>query len=222
MQMRHMRNVPALTEEECRLLRRKTVAVIGCGGLGGYLVEQLARLGVGTIRCVDGDVFDESNLNRQLLCTTATLGCSKAETAAQRVREIDPSIQVQAYPVFMDDANAHRLIAGCDVVLDGLDSIPARKLLSDACRKASIPWIYGAVSGWVAQAALCLPEDAFIEKIYPPEAKAKEKSVPAFTPVLCAGMQIALCVKQLTGRPVSSGVLHHWDLLEEEYTQLKV
>ena len=64
MQARYERNIPSLTEAESELLRTKKVAVIGCGGLGGYIIEQLARLGIGTIRIVDGDVFEESNLNR--------------------------------------------------------------------------------------------------------------------------------------------------------------
>ena len=220
--MDRIRNIPALSREECDLLREKTVAVIGCGGLGGYLAEQLARLGVGQIRFADGDVFDETNGNRQLLCTDVTLGRNKAEAAAQRVREIDPQIQVRAFAVNMDARNAKELIAGCDVVLDGLDNIPARKILAQACREAKIPWVYGAVSGWVAQAAVCMPADRLVEKLYPTDAEPKDKSVLAFTPALCAGMQMALCVKLLTGRPVRSGVLHHWDVQEEMYTQLKV
>ena len=67
--MRYSRNIPALSEAECVALQGKTVAVIGCGGLGGYLIEYLTRIGIGTIRCVDGDVFEESNLNRQLLAS---------------------------------------------------------------------------------------------------------------------------------------------------------
>ena len=72
----YTRNIPALTAEECMLLSGKQVAVIGCGGLGGYLIEYLARIGIGSIRCVDGDVFEESNLNRQLLSTPSLLGTS--------------------------------------------------------------------------------------------------------------------------------------------------
>ena len=67
MERRYERNIPALSDQECRLLRSKRVAVIGCGGIGGYLIELLARIGVGYILAVDGDVFDESNFIRQLL-----------------------------------------------------------------------------------------------------------------------------------------------------------
>ena len=78
---RYSRNIPALSAQECTLLRTKKIAVIGCGGLGRHIIELMTRIGIGAIRAVDGDVFDSSNLNRQLLSETALLGCSKAETA---------------------------------------------------------------------------------------------------------------------------------------------
>ena len=218
--MRYSRNVPALSETECIALQGKTVAVIGCGGLGGYLIEYLTRIGVGSIRCVDGDVFEESNLNRQLLSSPALLGTGKAAAAAARIREINPHVQAEALPVFLDDDNARELIAGCDAVLDALDSIDARKILAQACAEENIPYIYGAIAGWVAQAAICMPGDKLIEKLYPEDSVIKDKSVLCFTPALCAAMQACLCVKLLTGKPVETGILHYTDLFYEEYTQI--
>ena len=220
--MRYSRNIPALSEADCAALRTKTVAVIGCGGLGGFLLEYLARIGVGCIRCVDGDVFDESNLNRQLLSTVDLLGCSKANAAVARIQAINPDVQVQAYGVFLDDANARELIAGCDAVLDALDNIEARKTLAKACAEEKIPYIYGAINGWVAQAAICMPTDALMDKLYPEDARINDKSVLSFTPALCAAMQASLCVKLLTGKPVETGVLHYADLFYEEYTQISM
>lgn len=220
MESRHIRNVPALTEAECALLRTKKVAVIGCGGLGGYLVEYLARIGIGAIRCVDGDCFEESNLNRQLLSSVSALGNSKAEAAAARIVAIDPSVAVQACPVFLTEDNAAGLIAGCDAVLDALDNIPARKILAKACDAANIPYIYGAISGWVAQAAISMPGDRLVEQLYPEGTSVKDKSVLSFTPALCASLQASLCVKLLTGRSVETGKLHYFDLLHEEYEQI--
>ena len=89
MEERYIRNLGALTEEECAVLRGKTVFVAGCGGLGGYLIEMLLRLGVGEIRAADGDVFEASNLNRQLLSSPSTLGSGKAAAAAARAKEIN-------------------------------------------------------------------------------------------------------------------------------------
>lgn len=216
----YTRNIPALTAEECMLLSGKQVAVIGCGGLGGYLIEYLARIGIGSIRCVDGDVFEESNLNRQLLSTPSLLGTSKAKAAADRIRKINPHVQAEAFPVFLEEANARELITGCDAVLDGLDSIPSRRILAKACNDANIPYIYGAISGWVAQAAVCMPGEDLIGKLYPENAVIQDNSVLSFTPALCASMQASLCVKLLAGRPVETGILHYVDLFYEEYTQI--
>jgi len=217
MDARYTRNVPALSEAECALLRTKKAAVIGCGGLGGHLIELLARVGVGCIRAVDGDVFDESNLNRQLLSEEALLGISKAAAAAERIRKINSGVKAEAVPVFLDADNAANLIEGCDVVLDALDNIPARRILAKACDEAGIPYVYGAISGWVAQAALCLPGDGLIEKLYPAEAVIRDKSVLSFTPAFCASLQAALCIKVLTGRPAEHGILQYCDLLHQEF-----
>lgn len=215
--MRYRRNIPALSEAECAALRGKTVAVIGCGGLGGYLIEYLARIGVGKIRCVDGDVFEESNLNRQLLSSISLLGTSKARAAAERVSAINPDVQVVAYPIFLDETNSRQLIAGCDAVLDALDSIPARKILAKACASEQIPLIYGAIQGWVAQAAVCMPGSNLMDRLYPENAVIKDKSVLSFTPALCASMQVSLATKLLTGRPVDTETLYYFDLLHQEF-----
>lgn len=218
MDARYERNIPALTEAECKLLRSKKVLVVGCGGLGGYILEYLARIGIGSIRCVDADRFDRSNLNRQLLCTEETLGKPKAATAAARLMEIvDPSVSAEGICAFLDETNVDALLDGCDAVIDALDNIPARKLLAKACSAAGIPYFFGAISGWAAQAALSLPGDRLVETLYPEDVALKDKSVLSFTPALCASMQVALCIKHLVGRPVKSGTVYYFDLLNQEY-----
>lgn len=218
MEARFIRNIPALSEAECALLRTKKICVIGCGGLGGNLIEQLSRIGVGTIRAVDGDVFEESNLNRQLLSDVPSIGTVKAEAAARRIQRVNPEICVEAVYVFLDETNAEALIDGCDIVLDALDNIDARRILGAACERKNIPYIYGAISGWVAQAAVSLPGDHLVDRLYPAGAAIRDKSVLSFTPALCAAMQASLCVRVLTGREVEHGVLYFFDLSEPEFT----
>lgn len=217
MEPRYARNIPALTEEECDLLRTKKVAVIGCGGLGGHLIDQLARIGIGSIRAVDGDVFEQTNLNRQLLSSVPLLGISKAGAAAEHIARVNPGITAEAKEVFLTEANAAQLIDGCDVVLDALDNPASRKILADACQQAGIPYIYGAISGWVAQAAISMPGDRLIHTLYPEEIEIRDKSVLSFTPALCASLQVSLCVKLLTGRTVETGQIHYFDLLNQEF-----
>jgi len=217
MQPRYERNIPALTEGECFLLQNKRVLVVGCGGLGGHIIDQLCRIGIGHLRVVDGDVFDETNLNRQLLSSVPHLGMAKAEAAAAHIARVNPDAAVEAVKCFLTEANAAELVAGCDVVLDALDNIPARKLLASACEAAGIPYIYGAIQGWIAQAGISMPGDKLIETLFPQEVEIRDKSVLSFTPALCASLQCALCVKLLTGRPVETGTVSYFDLLNQEF-----
>ena len=216
MQARYVRNIPALSEEECLTLRQKKLLLVGCGGLGGHILEQLARIGVGAIRVVDGDVFEETNLNRQLLSEVSILGSGKAKAAADRIRRVNPDVMVESAAEFLTEENAAMLLHGCDAVLDALDNIPSRKILAAACAEAGIPYIYGAISGWVAQAGVSMPGDGLIELLYPEGTILKDKSVLSFTPALCASLQVSLCVKLLTGRPVETGTIYHFDLLNPE------
>ena len=165
MQDRYLRNVPALTEEECRLLSEKRVLIVGCGGLGGNLISILSRIGIGHLRIVDGDVFEPTNLNRQLFSSVTALGHNKARIAAQRASFINPDVEVDVVEEFFTEENADALLRDCDIVMDALDNIPGRRLLSAACRKAGLPLVYGAISGWVAQWALSLPGDKLVEKL---------------------------------------------------------
>ena len=222
MDRRYLRNIPAISQAEQAILAGKTVAVIGCGGLGGHLIELLCRMGIGSIRVVDGDVFEESNLNRQLLSTMLTLGTSKARAAAERVRAISPETRVTAYPVFLDENNAAGIIGGCDAVLDALDSPQARRILAKACEAARIPYIFGAISGWVAQAAVSMPGDRLMEKLFPEDTVLGDRSVLSFTPALCAALQASLCLKLLLGRPAEHGKILYADLLDLEFEYIPV
>jgi molybdopterin/thiamine biosynthesis adenylyltransferase len=217
MDARYLRNLSALSEEECRLLRTKRILVVGCGGLGGYIIEMLARIGVGAIRAVDGDSFDETNLNRQLLSLPKVLGQSKAQVAAMRIAEVNPEVEAEAYYAFFDETNAEKLISGCDLVMDALDNIESRRILAAWCEKFGVPLVYGAISGWVAQAAVSLPGDNFIEKLYPSGVEINDKSALAFTPALCAAMQCALATRLLCGREIKSSSLKYFDLLNMEF-----
>lgn len=222
MNPRYARNIPALTEEECRMLWNKRILVVGCGGLGGHIIDQLARIGVGFLRVVDGDVFESTNLNRQLLSRIPLLGTSKAKAAADHVARVNPDMKVEAVDTFMTRQRVHGLIEGCDAVLDALDNIPSRRLLAAACAEAGIPYVYGAIQGWVAQAGISMPGEDLIGKLFPQEVEITDKSVLSFTPALCASMQTALCVKLLVGRPVETGTVYYFDLLNQEFETISM
>ena len=220
MEERYIRSLGALTEQECDTLHRKTVFVAGCGGLGGYLIEMLLRLGVGTIRAADGDCFEASNLNRQLLSSPLSLGQSKADAAARRAALVNPDVRFVPISQFVMTENAAELIQGCDAVLDALDNIQARRLLAHACAEAGIPLIHGAICAWSAQAAVVMPGDDLIDRIYPEGVSLSSKASLSCTPPFCAALQTALCTRLLTGRPLETGRLYVADLLNMELESL--
>ena len=220
MELRYQRNIPALKEEECAALRKKKVLVVGCGGLGGHILDQLARIGVGFLRVVDGDAFEASNLNRQLLSSVPLLGVNKAKAAAAHIARVNPEVTVETAEEYLTEANAGALIDGCDAVVDALDNIPSRRILASVCADAGIPYIYGAIQGWVAQAAVSMPGDDLITRLFPEDVEIRDRSVLSFTPALCASVQASLCIKLLTGRPVETGTIYYFDLLNQEFEKI--
>ena len=221
MEERYSRNIPSVSAEEQAALARRRVLVAGCGGLGGYLIEYLARMGVGEITAVDGDVFEPSNLNRQLLSTQALLGTGKALAARERVRAVNPAVAVRAVEAFLDGENAGGLVRGQDLVLDALDSVPARLLLEDACAREGVTIVHGAIQGWSAQVSVVPAGSGLLRRLYGSQATPREKSSLPFTPPLCAAVQAAEAVKLLCGRaPELAGKLLLADLRRMEWDVL--
>jgi len=206
---RYVRNIGTLGVDGQAKLLLSSAVVVGCGGLGGWIVELLARAGVGRLTLVDGDVFSESNLNRQALCTEAALGCNKAEVAAARVREINSAVETVVYPVMMTEDNAEELIGKNSVAFDALDNFPSRLLLLEATRELGIPMIHGAIAGWWGQVCAVEASNEVLTSLWEGRGdKGIEMSVgtPGFTPATAASMQVALGIRTLIEKPVSSGL----------------
>ncbi len=201
---RYQRNRKTISAAEQLTLFRSRVVVIGCGGLGGYILEELARLGVGQLVAVDNDVFEEHNLNRQLLATISTLGRFKAEVAAERIASINPSVEIVPVKEAFTGENGERLLAGSQVVVDALDTIGARLLLSSVCGKLAIPLVHGAICGWFGQVSTQFPGEDTLGKLYLrcTEDRGMEKIYgnPSFTPAAVASLQTAEVCKILLGR----------------------
>lgn len=160
--------------DQARLLRSR-VAVVGLGGLGGTVVEILAREGVGRLTLIDGDNFEASNLNRQLFSLPELLDTPKAAGAAHRVARLNPSAEASVHPIFLTAANADALLAGADLVVDCLDNLPARFVLESAARRAGIPLISAAIGGVAGHVTTVFPEDEGLRLIYgPPESAGKK------------------------------------------------
>jgi molybdopterin/thiamine biosynthesis adenylyltransferase len=200
---RYSRNRKTISTDEQRKLFKSTVAVIGCGGLGGYIIEELARLGVGTIKVIDPDVFEEHNLNRQILCTMEQLGKAKVEAAKGRVSAVNPAVLVEPVKDFFSAANGADLLKGVQAVADGLDSIPSRVVLADVCEAMGLPLVHGSIGGWYGQITTQIPGDRSIQKIYGAckSSAGVEKILgnPAFTPAVVASLEVAELCKVLLG-----------------------
>jgi molybdopterin/thiamine biosynthesis adenylyltransferase len=218
---RYQRNISALSEEECAKLGRAHVGVAGCGGLGGHVIDQLARIGVRQLSVIDGDVFEDSNLNRQLLCRERDIGAPKAQRAAEYVHEVNSQVKVRACQTLLTDSNAAELLAGCDCVVDALDSCSGKLMVARACSKLGIPLVHGAIAGWYGQVAVVLPGDELMETIYDaPSADSIHKELGNLAPTCActAAHMAAETVKLLCGRAtLPHGVLFTLDLLNEEY-----
>lgn len=203
---RYQRNRDTIDVADQLKLCRSTVAVIGCGGLGGYVIEQLARLGVGTIVAFDPDVFEEHNLNRQLLSSPEAVGQTKVSSAAERVAEINPAVKLIARHVAYSRQN-QALLGGCDVVVDALDSIRTRFDLAASCRELGITLVHGAIAGWYGQVTTQFPGERTIEALYSRwvEGRGAEKQLgnPSFTPALVASIEAAEVCKVLLGKGTS-------------------
>lgn len=201
---RYDRNMQALSAEECATLATKRVTVVGCGGLGGLVIEALARIGVGHLRVIDGDVFEESNLNRQLLCTEEVLGREKALVAAERVAAINGEIEAEPIVAYLDENNAAELLCGADCVVDCLDNLEARFWMAHACQHLGIPVVYGAIAGWFGQVCTVYPGDASFVSIYGEpfgESQHKKLGNLPFTAYAISSFQAAEAVKVILDRP---------------------
>jgi sulfur-carrier protein adenylyltransferase/sulfurtransferase len=150
---RHLR-LPEVGLEGQRRLEAARVLLLGAGGLGSPAAFYLAAAGVGTLRLVDDDLVDRSNLQRQVLHTDARIGSPKVDSAAATLSALNPRTRIEPVCERATSSNVERLLEGVDVVVDGADNFPARYLLNDACVKLGKPLVYGAVHRFEGQASV--------------------------------------------------------------------
>ena len=199
---RYDRNKSLISQEDQDLLASKTIAVIGAGGLGGHLAELIARLGIGKLIIIDGDVFEESNLNRQRFSNENNLGKPKALEAKRELEKINSQVDIIAVHDTVSKKNGKDLLEGADLVLDGVDNARTRLLLEDLCNQLQIPLVHGAIGGWYGQVSVVMPGDVTLSTIYSdPDMEGVEKELgnPSFTPALIASYQVAEALKVVLG-----------------------
>lgn len=151
---RYRRQITLFGAENQQKLADAHVAVIGAGGLGSPALLYLAGAGVGTVTIIDDDVVDTSNLHRQVIHTTAGVGRSKAESAAEAMRELNPEVQVRLFNKRLTWANASEAFEGADVIMDGADNFDTRHIASTSAARLGIPHVWGSILGFEAQTSV--------------------------------------------------------------------
>ena len=197
-------------------LKQSKVCVVGVGGLGNPITTRLAAMGIGRIRIVDRDIIELSNLHRQTMFNEDDVGQVKVETAAKKLRKLNPDIIIEELPVSVNDYTAFDVVDGCDVVIDALDSVNARYSLNKACIEKKIPFVTGAAVGVTGQSFTILPnETACYHCLFPAldEDSMPTCSIEGVHPSILSiigGIEVSEAVKIITGKEPSlkDRVLH--------------
>ena len=200
-------------------LKNSKVCVVGTGGLGHPIITRLTAMGVGTLRIVDRDVIELSNLHRQTMFDEDDVGQVKVEVAAKKLKKLNPDCNIEALAISVNDYTALEVIEGCDVVIDALDSVNARYALNKACVKLNIPFVTGAAVGVSGQVFTVLPkESACYFCMFPDldEDTMPTCSIEGVHPSILSivgGIEVAEAVKIIIGKkPSLSEKILHIDL----------
>jgi adenylyltransferase/sulfurtransferase len=211
---------PAIGEAGQERIQRAAVCVVGCGALGSFQAEALARAGVGRLRLIDRDYVDYTNLQRQWLYdeNDARDESPKAVAAARRLHQINRHVQAEPFVADLTPSNAEELAATFDLILDGTDNFETRYLLNDLSVKRNVPWIYGAAIGSYGVMLPVVPRSGpCFACLYPePPAGAQPtcdvNGVLASTTAAVASLQVAAALRLLVGWPDFESRIHTLDV----------
>lgn len=211
-------------------LKAASVLLVGTGGLGSPLALYLAAAGVGRLGLVDFDVVDESNLQRQIIHGTSTLGTSKLDSAKARILDLNPNVQVDTYNVALSSDNAMEILEPYDIVIDGTDNFPTRYLVNDACVLLQKPNVYGSIFRFEGQASVFAVEDAPCYRCLYPEPpppglvpSCAEGGVFGVLPGIIGTIQATEAIKLIIGQGESlAGRLLLFDALAMRFRELKL
>ncbi len=207
-----------------RKLSRARVAIVGCGGLGSVNAMYLAAAGTGTLRIIDRDMVELSNLNRQLLHWSKDIGVSKVASALEKLSQLNPEVQVETVCTEVTAENALPLISGCDVVVDALDSLPARLIVNQAAVAGGIPLVHGAVRSFEGRAMTVIPgQSACLQCIYHGKIPPRSTPVLGATAGVIGTLQATEVIKYLLGMgQLLTNTLLIYDGLKMEFTRMRV
>jgi len=200
-------------------LRSAKICVVGVGGLGNPITTRLVAMGVGKLRIIDRDVIELSNLHRQTMFDESDVGQVKVEVAARKLQKLNPDVEIESFPISINDYTALDAVEGCDVVIDALDSVNARYALNKACVEKNIPFVTGAAVGVSGQAFTILPgKSACYSCMFPAldEDSMPTCSIEGVHPSILSivgGIEVAEAIKIILGKsPSLADKILHIDL----------
>ncbi len=222
--------LPEVGEEGQRRLLEAKVLLLGAGGLGSPTALYLAAAGVGTLGIVDDDTVDVSNLQRQVIHSTETIGVAKVDSAEHAIKELNPEVEVVKYQTRLEASNIMEIIEGYDLIVDGVDNFPTRYLLNDASVRLKIPVVSAAILGFEGQLSVFAPYDGpcyrCLFPVPPPAELAPSCGANGVLGVLPGTMgllQATEVVKLIIGAGTPLvGRLLMYDALDATTTELKV
>lgn len=223
-----------INKKEQLMLKNSKITVIGCGGIGGATVEMLARMGVGNLRIVDKDSFDLSNINRQLMSSMESIGRPKAQVTAEILSSINPVLEIEPLEQEVNQENVKKILKGSHLVVDALDNLISRILMSRCAFELDIPFIHGAIHGTMGQVTTFTNKTPSYEELFKlpsfgkdltpeivSEVQKLNRNVPPVigpVPNIVGCLQAFEGLKLLTGKgnPILAPQVLMFDLLKKE------
>ena len=205
-------------------LKKARVFIAGAGGLGSSSATYLAAAGVGTLRIVDHDKVELSNLNRQVLHWPADIGQTKVSSAQSKLKQLNPELKIEAIEEKITQANVSKLVAGCDLIVDAMDNLPTRYLLNKVAIENNIPFFHGAVYGFEGRALTVIPgRTACLRCVYRDAIPEETFPVIGVTPAVIGCIQATEVIKYLVGMgQLLADRLLVYDGLNMKFTEFKV
>jgi len=218
------KNKGIIHSETFDYLRQMRILIVGVGGIGGHLANHLVRLGVHSVHLCDFDVFEASNINRQLFATLDVLGQPKVTVVKDAIKNIRKDVNIITHECRVEDLN-EQVYQQIDIIMDALDSIKTKLYLEEIASRHNLPLFHGALAGWFGQIGIVIPKSKLLSRFYEEADHGLELTLgaPTFTPSIIAGMMVSELLKfiaepehALINRILSVNLLNHeYDILFE-------
>lgn len=218
------------SEEEQEILRTTPIVIIGCGGLGGTIIEQFVRAGFEELTIVDQDVFDETNLNRQVRSNLGTVGKSKVKITKSAMEQINPNINITDYDLIIDEKNISKILKGNKILVDAVDNVYTRVLISREAKQQGMVFVHSAVEKTMGQLSVFEPKSVSYEELFRLKSvdkaldddvknyllsiSAKKPQVLGVTPSIFGSLQVNETIKYILNKKdvVLAPKVLMWDL----------